>query len=235
MKIFLSYARMDEAKVRTLYEKLSDKGFNPWIDIENIFPGEDWEHSIINVIKESHFFLACISRNSVNKRGFIQLEINEALEIWKQKLNTDIYLIPVRLEDCNVPKELEKFQRVDLFARGGFKMLVNALKVGMERLKEEEAKIKESSNMENKRKSPLEFSVEELDRELIARGAQSLGKKEFMFRDKEGSPERDAIMDQVKKLYENPPPPNDALSHISNWDLAKILIFKTRSAMDFSR
>jgi V8-like Glu-specific endopeptidase len=89
--------------------------------------------------------------------------------------------------------------------------------------------------MADQRKSPLEFSVEELDRELIARGAQTPGKKQFKFKDKEGTPERNAVMTGVRELYETPPPPNEALAHISTWDLAKILIFKTRSAMDFTR
>jgi hypothetical protein len=89
--------------------------------------------------------------------------------------------------------------------------------------------------MSDQRKSPLEFSVEELDRELIARGAQTPGKKQFKFKDKEGTPGRNAVMTGIQELYEAPPPPNEALAHISTWDLAKILIFKTRSTMDFTR
>jgi V8-like Glu-specific endopeptidase len=89
--------------------------------------------------------------------------------------------------------------------------------------------------MADQRKSPLEFSVEELDQELIARGARTPGKKQFKFKDIEGTHERNAIMTGVQELYQTPPPPNEALAHISTWDLAKILIFKTRSAMDFTR
>ena len=33
---------------------------------------------------------------SVNQRGFLQSEIRQALEVWKEKLPDDIYLIPVR-------------------------------------------------------------------------------------------------------------------------------------------
>jgi hypothetical protein len=90
-------------------------------------------------------------------------------------------------------------------------------------------------NMADQRKSPLEFTVEDLDRELIARGAQTPGKKQFKFKDLEGTPQRNAIMTGVLELYETPPPSNEALAHISTWDLAKILIFKSRGAMDFTR
>ncbi len=89
--------------------------------------------------------------------------------------------------------------------------------------------------MTDQRKSPLEFSVEELDRELISRGAQIPGKKQFKFKDKEGTPQRNAVMTGVLELYDTTPPSNEALAHISTWDLAKILIFKSRGAMDFTR
>ena len=40
------------------------------------------------------------------------------------------------------------------------------------------------------RKSPIEFSVEDLDRELIARGAKVPDEKKFKFKDRDGTPER---------------------------------------------
>lgn len=89
--------------------------------------------------------------------------------------------------------------------------------------------------MADQRKSLLEFSVEELDQELIARGAQTPAKKQFKFKDREGTPEINAIMTGIQELYETTPPPNEALAHISTWDLARILIFKTRGSMDFTR
>lgn len=85
------------------------------------------------------------------------------------------------------------------------------------------------------RKSPFEFSVEDLDREMIARGAQVPNKKKFKFKDTQGTPERDAVMTRAKELYDTAPPPDENLAHISTLDLAKILVFKTRSTLDFTR
>ena len=85
------------------------------------------------------------------------------------------------------------------------------------------------------RKSPIEFSVEDLDRELIARGAKVPDEKKFKFKDVEGTPERDSIITGVKESYKTASPPNEALAGVDTWDLAKILIFKTGSAMDFTR
>jgi hypothetical protein len=48
-------------------------------------------------------------------------------------LDSDIYLIPVRLEECEIPEELREHQGVDLFAEDGWTRLVKALQAGMER------------------------------------------------------------------------------------------------------
>ena len=92
-QIFLSYAREDEEKVKNLYQELSDAGFRPWMDKKDILAGERWRSSLQTAIRRSDFFLACLSANSVNKRGFLQKEIKDALGIWQEKLDDDIYLI----------------------------------------------------------------------------------------------------------------------------------------------
>ena len=132
-QVFLSYAREDEETVENLYQKLSDAGFKPWMDKKDILPGENWKSSVQTAIRRSDFFLACLSANSVSKRGFLQKEIKDALDIWQEKLDSDIYLIPVRLEDCEVPDGLRDFQWVNRFDENGWTRLVQAIQVGMER------------------------------------------------------------------------------------------------------
>jgi hypothetical protein len=135
-QIFLSYAREDEEKVESLYQKLSDAGFKPWMDKKDILPGERWPSSIRRAIRGSDFFLVCLSTNSVSRRGWAQREMKQALDIWQEKLEDDIYLIPVRLEDCELPDSLLDFQWVNLFEEDGWTQLVKAIQVGMERQSE---------------------------------------------------------------------------------------------------
>lgn len=133
-QIFLSYARVDAQKVEALYERLSESGFKPWIDRRDILPGEIWKNAIKKAIRSSDFVLICLSTSSVEKRGMIQKEIREALAIWEEKLEDDIYLIPVRLEICDVPESLTRFQYVDWFEDGGLEQIVRAMKEGLARL-----------------------------------------------------------------------------------------------------
>lgn len=83
--------------------------------------------------------------------------------------------------------------------------------------------------MVEQRKLPIEYSVEELDRELVARAAQIPPKKLFKFKDKEGTPQRDDIVEQLRALFDptTSPPPNKALNRFSTDDLIKTLRYKT--------
>jgi hypothetical protein len=80
------------------------------------------------------------------------------------------------------------------------------------------------------KRSPDDFSIEELDRELIARGAEVAAEERYSFRDIEGTPARSDIMAQTEKLYQpdNTPPFNDALSHVSIPQLVRTLLLKIK-------
>jgi len=132
-RIFISYARKDAGQVKELYHNLKGYGFSPWID-EDILPGQKWWDAIRKAIRESPFFLACLSNHSVNQRGVIRREVNEALDILREKLSEDIYLIPIRLEECPVPEELSAYQWVDLFKPDGLEKLMKSLRQGLEQL-----------------------------------------------------------------------------------------------------
>jgi tetratricopeptide (TPR) repeat protein len=133
-QVFLSYAREDQAQVKVIYQKLYDAGFKPWMDQMDILPGEDWELAIKNAIRRSDFFVACMSPNSVAKRGVLREELSAALALWKKKLPEDIYLIPIRLAECDVPDDLAQFHWVDFFQPDWWIRLETALRTGIARL-----------------------------------------------------------------------------------------------------
>ncbi len=133
VQLFLCYARLDQPKVEQLYKSLSEAMFKPWMDKHDILPGEQWNTAIRKAIRRSDFFLACLSVNSVSRRGVIQKELKQALDIWNEKLEDDIYLIPVRLEECEVPESLSRFQWVDVFEPDGWTKLLKAIQAGVER------------------------------------------------------------------------------------------------------
>lgn len=127
IKVFLCHASEDKPAVRQLYEKLVKKGFYVWIDEKNLLPGQSWKQEISKAVRNSDIVVICLSKKSVDKTGFVQKEIKYALDIADEKPESQIFLIPVRLEECNVPERLSEKHWVDLFAENGFNRLVNAI------------------------------------------------------------------------------------------------------------
>ncbi len=114
--VFISYAREDVQSAERLYKDLEIAGLNPWLDKEAILPGYKWKFAIYQAIKSSRFFIPLFSSNSVEKIGYIQNELKYAIEVSKNFPEKDVYIIPARLDSCNIPFEiLEEIQTVDLF------------------------------------------------------------------------------------------------------------------------
>jgi hypothetical protein len=126
--IFLSYAKEDGSKVKVIYKKLRREHLNPWLDIADLLPGQEWDKVIIKTIRHARFVIVFLSKNSVNKRGYVQKEIKEALDAAEMMPEGEIFIIPVRLEECEVPERLSTLQWIDIFKTGAFKKIVVALK-----------------------------------------------------------------------------------------------------------
>lgn len=95
--IFVSYAHKDKARVKPIVRKLSELGFNTWLDIQSIRGGEFWSVEIAQAISKCNFFILFISKFSM-KSDFVRREVDLALRK-KRKI------IPVRLDDTDIPDE----------------------------------------------------------------------------------------------------------------------------------
>jgi hypothetical protein len=127
-RIFLCHAREDKLRVMELYRQLKNAGYRPWLDKYDLLPGQNWRGEIGKIIRDPYnLILICLSRNSVTKRGVVQSEIKWALDILEQMPEETVYLIPVRLEECQVPERLSELHWVDLFEPDSFDYLKRAL------------------------------------------------------------------------------------------------------------
>jgi hypothetical protein len=126
-KIFLCYAREDTEKVLELYNRICERGHNPWMDKKNLLPRQDWENEIEQAIRASDFFIACISSASVGKRGFVQKEVRFAMEVLGEMPPGQIYLIPVLLETCDIPSHLRSLHWIKLETEDDYNTLFRAI------------------------------------------------------------------------------------------------------------
>jgi hypothetical protein len=125
--MFVCYAKEDHDRVSPIYDRLVARGHRPWMDKRDLLPGQAWESAIEKAIKASDFFLACISSKSVSKRGFVQKEVQLALDVLGEVPHGQIFLIPVRLEPCDVPPALQRLQWLDVEGEESFHRLFAAL------------------------------------------------------------------------------------------------------------
>ena len=121
---FISYVREDARRVDRLQQALEAAGIPVWRDTADLWPGEDWRAKIrAEITANALVFIACFSRASVARaRSFQNEELAIAVEQVRLRRPDDPWLIPVRLEECEIPdydlgggRSLASIQRVDLF------------------------------------------------------------------------------------------------------------------------
>jgi len=130
-QVFVAYAAEDLAQARRLCGALAKTGCAPWLDKDKLLPGQDWPRAIRRAVQVSDAFVACFSRRSISKRGQFQNELRWALECARLRPLDGTFLIPVRLESCEVPRGIaERLQYVDLFPDwdAGVKKLARAIR-----------------------------------------------------------------------------------------------------------
>ncbi|MDM8544093.1 toll/interleukin-1 receptor domain-containing protein [Desulfococcaceae bacterium HSG9] len=116
IKVFLNYAIEDQYMAERLYNDLKDAGVFLWHPDKDLLPGQNWKLEIKKAIKESTIFLALLSTKSILKRGFTQKELKTALDNLDEMPESDIFIIPVRIDDCKpIDSKLQYLQWVDLF------------------------------------------------------------------------------------------------------------------------
>jgi len=128
LNVFLCHGSEDKPAIRQLYDKLRDDGVIPWLDEKSILPGQDWDTEIRTAVRSSHAILVCLSSKSVNKEGYLQREISFALDVAGEKPEGTIFIIPVKLDACEIPDRLKKWQYVEYTNENGYELIIRALR-----------------------------------------------------------------------------------------------------------
>lgn len=132
-KIFISYAKEDLIFADKLYDYLENYGFNPWLDKRKLLPGQLWKLEIQKALKEANYVILLLSEISVQKRGYVQREFKYAIEYFEEKLEDDIYLIPIKINKCEIPDSLSKFQWIEFKDSETFDQILKSLKIQQEK------------------------------------------------------------------------------------------------------
>lgn len=135
LRVFLCHSSGDKTKVRELYKLLMrENNITPWLDEKDILPGQDWDFEINKAIRETDVVIVCCSRHSINKEGYVQKEITRALNIADEKPEGTIFIIPIKLEECEIPQRLSRWQWVNLFDVNGYEFLLRSLQLRAQKI-----------------------------------------------------------------------------------------------------
>ncbi len=142
LRVFLCHASQDKPVVRELYQRLNAEGWiDPWLDEVNLLPGQDWRLEIEKSVENSDVVIACLSNTSVNKEGFVQREIRYAVSVALDKPEDTIFVVPLLLEICDVPRSIQKFHWVEYFGESKdekYKALLLALELRRDQIAKRE-------------------------------------------------------------------------------------------------
>ncbi len=132
LRVFLCHSSADKPAVRELYQKLrAEPWIEPWLDEEELYPGQDWNMEIEKAVEAADAIIVCLSKGSITKEGYVQRELRIVLDFADYKPEGTIYILPVRLEECEPPRRLRAWQYADYFEgqrERGFQRLVGSLK-----------------------------------------------------------------------------------------------------------
>ena len=136
--VFLSYCHENTIEVRRLREELMAADEAVWWD-GDIKPGQDWKLEIGKAMKSAYAVVLCLSEESeASATSGIYPEALEAINAYREYWPGSIFLIPIRLSDCEIPpieidstRMLDRLQFVDLFPAerraNGVKTLLGAI------------------------------------------------------------------------------------------------------------
>jgi ATP-dependent Clp protease, protease subunit len=125
--VFISYAHADSVPVDALVLALQASGVDVWIDKWRIKVGDSIVRRVNEAIHESDFLIVVLSKASV-KSKWVQEELSAAT-VKNIEETKKAFILPVLLEQCNVPELLRHRKYVNFSAdpKGALRSLVDAI------------------------------------------------------------------------------------------------------------
>lgn len=124
-EIFLAYSFIDRDRAELIYQALRAAGYELWMDAKNLLPGQMLHLELEKAIRQSKVILLLISSKSKFDSGWALKEIGIAQRLSGRRGGTPV--LPVRLDDVDLPAALRELQWIDYFASNGLERLVETI------------------------------------------------------------------------------------------------------------
>jgi len=119
--------------------------------------------------------------NSITKEGYVQRELRIVLDLADYKPEGTLFVIPIRLEECEPPRRLRNWQYADYFPfedrDRSYTRLLASLRIRAQKLEivsTDVVKPKSSTNINNEVKERARKEIDEKRREALDKKAQQI-------------------------------------------------------------
>ena len=212
LRVFLCHSSNDKPAVRELYQRLKQEGWiDPWLDEEKLYPGQDWDLEIEKAVEAADAVLVFLSDNSVTKEGYIQKELRFILNIAEYKPEGTLFILPLRLNDCPLPRRLRSWHYVDHFPEDrrewAYGRLLGSLKIRAKKvgvdvdalLKEKAEKLRQEIAAKNRKEQEEKERKRRIERKKIEDAAQERIAKEKREAEEKSRLEKEAKEERERK------------------------------------
>ena len=115
--VFICHANEDKKFAYNLSEQLEASNIQPWLDKKILRGGDKWRDKIKRAIKkEINYFFVLQSKNLLAgyRDRFVNREIKWALERQETFRSLGLFIVPLKIDDCESMEEFEDLQTIDL-------------------------------------------------------------------------------------------------------------------------
>lgn len=126
--IFLVYAPADELRARRLQDRLSVAGVACTVIDAGPRVAGHREGANRRRLQAASRVLVLLSRHSIARDGSLATEIQLALDVWDEQPPGQTYLVPVKLEECEIGERLAQFHWVNVWEESGWRWLLEQIR-----------------------------------------------------------------------------------------------------------
>jgi isopentenyl diphosphate isomerase/L-lactate dehydrogenase-like FMN-dependent dehydrogenase len=127
-RVFIMYNHADRAAAQELVQKLKASGYNPWFDADEIAPGQKIAETIVDGISQSAVAILLVSKNLNLEKSILGEELKVALATMTSKDESFSPVIPIKLDEAEVPQALAGIHWIDMRGKESFEKLEKGLK-----------------------------------------------------------------------------------------------------------
>ncbi|HEX9454058.1 MAG TPA: toll/interleukin-1 receptor domain-containing protein [Candidatus Binatia bacterium] len=120
---FLSYCREDEPHVLAVQQALEQRQVTVWRDVGQIRAGDPWIKNIESGLRQSRCMILFNSQRALQSE-WVQRE-------WNVALTLNMRIIPVRLDDADVPLLLKPLEFIELCETSRLEQAVEQIAIGI--------------------------------------------------------------------------------------------------------